>query len=298
MAGLYDKIVRSTPVRRLLNWAAKQVDNPQGQSDKDIISGFFSGQKSFYNQNTRDGSNELDTYLLGKPYHTEFTGDESVGPQYGKYIDAKFADRKDKIRTYNTHFGDTLYIDNSVRPFIEERIASGGTAGMRGEGMEYRPSYLLNLEADRPYDAGGYLATFSVNGNDTVANLADIYQFDGTAEDYNKPGKGGFIHRQGLKALDRAGVPFIVRQNNVPVKFVQMLPQYKTDMQKRLGEFLALFGNSYDLSIPFKLTDAQIQEIFSAGDSGDDLLNFMKEKGYIQNRKFGGQLNYLEFFKK
>jgi hypothetical protein len=46
---------------------------------------------------------------------------------------------------------------------------------MRMGTLERFPSYIKTTEDDRPYDAGGHLATFSINGTDTVANMSDIY---------------------------------------------------------------------------------------------------------------------------
>ena len=37
----------------------------------------------------------------------------------------------------------------------------------------------------------------------------------------------------------------------------------------------------YDLKLPLRLTDSQIDEIFDGRDYGDDILNFMISKGYI-----------------
>lgn len=122
--------------------------------------------------------------------------------------------------------------------------------------MENYPSYIKTFEDDRPYDSGGHLATFTVNGNDTVANMSDIYQFDGTKSDYNASDNAGFIHKVGISMLNRAGKPFIVRQNNIPIVFKEILPKdYKTDLQEKLGKFLAHFGDTYDLNLPKQLTD-------------------------------------------
>lgn len=37
----------------------------------------------------------------------------------------------------------------------------------------------------------------------------------------------------------------------------------------------------YDLKLPLRLTDSQIDEIFDGRDYGDDILDFMISKGYI-----------------
>ena len=298
---LYKKLVRLPIVKRALAYLAKSVDNPQGKTDKEILKDFFQGNKSFYSKDRKNGSNEIDTYLFGVPYNTEFTGDTSIGPQYDNYINEKFPEYSQNIKTYNTHFGDTLYIDNSAKDYIEKLIQSGENAGMRMGTLKRFPSYIKTTEYDRPYDAGGHLATFSVNGTDTVANMSDIYQFEGTAKDYNASGNGQLIHKIGLSMLDKAGKPFIVRQNNIPIVFKDIMPKdYKTELQQKLGNFLANFGDAYDLNIPKKLSDDQILEIFTSKPelTGDDILNFMEQKGYLTiKRKLGGKLNYINLFK-
>ena len=37
----------------------------------------------------------------------------------------------------------------------------------------------------------------------------------------------------------------------------------------------------YDLTIPHRLTDEQIEEIFDGKQSGDEVLDFMEQKGYL-----------------
>jgi hypothetical protein len=87
---LYKKLVRLPIVKRALAYLAKSVNNPQGKTDKEILKDFFQGNKSFYSIDRKNGSNEIDTYLFGVPYNTEFTGDSSIGPQYDNYINEKF----------------------------------------------------------------------------------------------------------------------------------------------------------------------------------------------------------------
>ena len=278
-------LVRTYPVKKLLEIGAKAVSNPQGKTDLEIISDFIKGNKSFYSGNRKNGSNEIDTYLFQKPYNSEFQGDITIGPQYDKYIEKKFPEFKGNIKTYNTHFGDTLYVDSSAKSYINSILNSKNYESMRQGAMSYFPSYIKTTEDDRPYDAGGHLATFSEKDGKVVANMSDIYQFDGTNKDYNKSGNGGFIHTVALSALNRAGKPFIVRQNEIPVVFKDILPQnYKSELQLKLGKFLANFGDMYDLNIPKKLSDEQILEIFTHKPelNGDDILKFMRNKGYIK----------------
>lgn len=294
-------LVRQPIVKKALSYGAKNLNQPQGRTDKEIIKDFIAGNKSFYSEDNINGSNEIDTYLFGVPYNTTFTGDATIGPQYTNYINSKFPEYSGQIKTYNTHFGDTLYVDTSARPYISDLIKSGNPTGMRQGTMENYPSYIKTFEYGRPYDAGGHLATFSINGNDTVVNMSDIYQFEGTKRDYNALDNAGFIHNIGISMLDRAGKPFIVRQNNIPVVFKEILPKdYKSELQEKLGKFLAHFGDAYDLNIPKHLTDEQIQEIFTQtqGESGDVILDFMRQKGYltIPSRKQGGILNYFNYF--
>ena len=278
-------LVRTYPVKKVLEIGAKAVRNPQGKTDSEIISDFAKGNKSFYSVDRKNGSNEIDTYLFQKPYNTEFQGNDTIGPQYDKYIEREFPEFKGNIKTYNTRFGDTLYVDNSAKPYINSILNSKHHVGMRQGVMGDFPSYIKTTEDDRPYDAGGHLATFSEKDGKVVANMSDIYQFDGTKEDYNKSGNGGFIHTVALSAMNKAGKPFIVRQNEIPVVFKDILPQdYKSELQLKLGKFLANFGDTYDLNIPKKLSDDQILEIFTHKPelSGDDILEFMRNKSYIK----------------
>jgi hypothetical protein len=48
----------------------------------------------------------------------------------------------------------------------------------------------------------------------------------------------------------------------------------------------------YDLTIPHRLTDEQIEEIFDGKQSGDEILDFMDQKGYLApSFKKGGRIH-------
>jgi hypothetical protein len=48
----------------------------------------------------------------------------------------------------------------------------------------------------------------------------------------------------------------------------------------------------YDLTIPHRLTDEQIEEIFDGKQSGDEILDFMDQKGYLApSFKKGGSIH-------
>jgi hypothetical protein len=68
-----------------------------------------------------------------------------------------------------------LYVDSSAKPYIDYLIDSKKYSGMRQGAMINFPSYIKTTENDRPYDAGGHLATFSKKNGNVVANMADIY---------------------------------------------------------------------------------------------------------------------------
>jgi hypothetical protein len=42
-----------------------------------------------------------------------------------------------------------------------------------------------------------------------------------------------------MYAMHYAGIPFIVRQNDIPVRFKEIVPEYKTELQSQLGNFLS-----------------------------------------------------------
>ena len=109
--------------------------------------------------------------------------------------------------------------------------------------------------------------------------MSDIYDF--LPEDFNDKyrTKNPSWTR---KLANNIGTPFIVRQNNIPVVFKEIVPEYRTEKQKQLGDFLSQWGNRYDLKLPLRLSDKQIDEIFDGRDYGDDILDFMMSKGYIK----------------
>jgi hypothetical protein len=161
----------------LFELVAKRSNGAQTKSIPTILKDVVTGRdKSFYNENNVNGSNEIDTYLYGKPYNSEFTGDESIGPDYTNYIRKNYPNRD--IKTYNTHFGDTLYIDNKAKALVEKQLNNGETVGGSMGRYAHAPSYIVTKEEGRPYDAGGHLMKFSrdENGN-IVANMSDIYDF-------------------------------------------------------------------------------------------------------------------------
>ena len=270
---------------------AKRSNAAQIKSIPTIAIDVLTGRdKSFYNEDNINGSNEIDTYVWGKPYNSLFTGDASVGPDYTAYINRNYPDRKDKIKTYNTHFGDTLYIDETAKDLVERQLQENATVGGSMGRYAHAPSYIITKEEGRPYDAGGHLMKFGRDSNgNVIANMSDIYDFlPSDFEEYYSYTKNPHWARN---IANEVGVPFIVRQNNIPVVFKKILPEYNTELQKRLGEFLAVFGDMYDLTIPKRLTDAQIKSIFDSSQYEDDRLEYMRNKGWlIPVRKSGGIL--------
>ena len=259
---------------------AKRSNGAQTKSIPTIIGDIITGRdKSFYNINNSNGSNEIDTYLYGKPYNSEFTGNASIGPDYTNYINKNYPNKN--IKTYNTHFGDTLYIDNKAKSLVEKQLNTGEVVGGSMGRYAHAPSYIVTTEEGRPYDAGGHLIKFSKdkNGN-IVANMSDIYDF--LPEDFNDKYDQTENPSWTRNFANNIGTPFIVRQNNIPVVFKEIVPEYKTEKQKELGDFLSQWGNTYDLKLPLKLSDEQIDEIFDGRDYGDDILDFMISKGYIK----------------
>ena len=268
---------------------AKRSNGAQTKSIPTIIGDVITGRdKSFYNINNSNGSNEIDTYLYGKPYNSEFIGDASIGPDYTNYINKNYPNKN--IKTYNTYFGDTLYIDNKAKSLVEKQLNTGEVVGGSMGRYAHAPSYIVTTEEGRPYDAGGHLIKFGKdkNGN-IVANMSDIYDF--LPEDFNDKYDQTKNPSWTRNLANIIGTPFIVRQNNIPVVFKEIVPEYKTEKQKELGDFLSQWGNTYDLNLPLKLSDEQIDEIFDGKDYGDDILNFMVDKGYIKSvYKQGGIL--------
>lgn len=259
---------------------AKRSNGAQTKSIPTIIGDIITGRdKSFYNINNSNGSNEINTYLYGKPYNSEFTGDASIGPDYTNYINKNYPNKN--IKTYNTHFGDTLYIDDKAKSLVEKQLNTGEVVGGSMGRYAHAPSYIVTTEEGRPYDAGGHLIKFSKdeNGN-IVANMSDIYDF--LPEDFNDKYDQTENPSWTRNFANNIGTPFIVRQNNIPVVFKEIVPEYKTEKQKELGDFLSQWGNTYDLKLPLKLSDEQIDEIFDGRDYGDDILDFMISKGYIK----------------
>jgi hypothetical protein len=110
--------------------------------------------------------------------------------------------------------------------------------------------------------------------------MSDIYDF--LPEDFNNKYDQTKNPSWTRNFANNIGTPFIVRQNNIPVVFKEIVPEYKTEKQRQLGDFLSQWGNTYDLKLPLRLSDEQIDEIFDGRDYGDDILDFMIDKGYIK----------------
>lgn len=231
------------PVKKLLGFAAKNSMQAQGKSEKEIIQDLIKRDNpSFYSEQTRDGGNEIDTYLYGIPYNTENTS--NVGPSYENYLSANFPLRKHAVKTYDAHFGDTLYIDQKYKDQVLDELEQGKTVGASMGRYGHAPSYIVNTKDDekRPYDAGGHLMQFQYDkdGN-VIANMSDIYDFlpRDFEEKYGAIKEYGPLKTAGMYAMHYAGTPFIVRQNDIPVRFKEIVPEYKTELQSQLGNFLS-----------------------------------------------------------
>ena len=286
----------SYPVKKLLEFAAKNSMGAQDKTGKEIIRDLIKRDNpSFYSEQTRDGGNEIDTYLYGTPYSTENTS--NIGPSYENYLSAKFPLRKHAVKTYDTHFGDTLYIDQKYKDQVLDELEQGKTVGASMGRYAHAPSYIVNTKDDerRPYDAGGHLMQFQYDkdGN-VIANMSDIYDFlpRDFEEKYGAIKEYGPLKTAGMYAMHYAGTPFIVRQNGIPVRFKEIVPEYKTELQSKLGNFLSEWGDTFDLTIPHRLTDEQIKEIFDGKEYGNEILDFMDQKGYLTSAfKKGGSIH-------
>lgn len=231
------------PIRKALEIGGKNSNGAQGKSAKEIITDVITERNpSFYAEETRDGGNEIDTYLYGIPYNTENTS--NVGPSYDAYLSKNFPLRKSNVKTYDTHFGDTLYIDQKYKDQVLDELEQGKTVGASMGRYAHAPSYIVNTKDNerRPYDAGGHLMQFQYDkdGN-VIANMADIYDFlpRDFEDKYGAVKEYGPLKTAAMYAMHYAGTPFIVRQNGIPVRFKEIVPEYKTELQNRLGEFLS-----------------------------------------------------------
>ena len=285
------------PIKKLLEIVAKNSRDAQAKSGKEIITDVITGRNpSFYAEETIDGGNEIDTYLYGTPYNTENTS--NVGPSYDAYLSKNFPLRKHDVKTYDAHFGDTLYIDKKYKDQVLDELEQGKTVGASMGRYAHAPSYIINTKDDkrRHYDAGGHLMQFQYdqNGN-VVANMSDIYDFlpKDFEDKYGAVKEYGPLKTAAMYTMHYSGTPFVVRQNNIPVRFKEIVPEYKTEWQQRLGDFLSQWGDTYDLTLPLKLTDEEIFQIFADKEYGDDILNFMFQEGYLQPKQFkkGGSIH-------
>lgn len=283
----------TAPVKKLLGFAAKNVMEPQGRPTKEVLTDLVKGDNpSFYKKQTVDGGNEIDTFLYNIPYSTENTS--NVGPSYDEYLQKNFPTKKHNVKTYNAHFGDTLYIDQNYKRQVLDELEQGKTVGAHAGMYANAPSKIVSKnEEGRPYDAGGHLMQFSYDedGN-VVANMSDIYDFypKDFKESYSRRAHGA-ITLGGLYALHHLGTPFIVRQNNIPVVFKDFnsIPSENlSSSQQKLKEYLNKFHlSSSSLSKP--LSDEQIEEIFT-GKNDSEIFDSMKQKGYFIFKK-GGRIH-------
>lgn len=275
--------------KNLMSLVAKRVNQAQAKDVKTIVKDFITGDDpSFYMYNTRDGGNEIDTYLHGVPYNSVFTGDKTLGPQYDNYTDDNYPGKH--IPNFNAFFGDTLLIDPSQKENIEWYINTGNSAQFNPGGYVtpggdgYKSKFIENNKSSsRTYDGAGMLGKFRKDQDGNIyADVADIYDFN--VKDFAQKYFGGMDNKGMmflLNTMNNMGNPFIVRQNNIPVVFRKPynFPDYKTDSQRRLGWFLN--NVNLDLNLPLKMTDKEIESL-PWTKNGDEMIKELRNRGLIK----------------
>ena len=155
---------------------------------------------------------------------------DSTGFDYSEYINQHHPNKN--VKTYKgiIHPKDTLYFDLSDKKYIDSLANNNshvylnaddvyldylkiGADDTMNEGRVIDAQYLNTGYRD---DVHNHIVKFRKQNNNIVADASDLYDF--TPDDYSKQ----FGGKWQADLMNKYGTPYILRQNNIPVKFINV----------------------------------------------------------------------------
>lgn len=175
---------------------------------------------------------------------------DNTGFDYSAYINQHHPNKN--VKTYKgiIHPKDTLYFDISDKKYIDSLAKNNSHIYLNADDayldyLKMGANDTMNedriigaqyLDTGYRDDVHNHIIKFrKQNNNDIVADASDLYDF--TPDDYSKQ----FGGKWQAKLMDKYGTPYILRQNNIPVKFINVgeqlgqPPIYKNGKDYRRG---------------------------------------------------------------
>lgn len=173
-----------------------------------------------------------------------YPSENSNGKDYSNYLRKTYPlkTRLGKIKEYEGTINpyNEYVIDERDRGLIEE-LAKRGKGIYSNADTEY--SYMVNMyDENRPYrdDVSGYHAQFVNTPNGPAISASDLYDF---GPDYNPNKYVGdtktiekLLGKAEALALGFVGNPYLLRQDNIPIRFINMNDaEYSEDWNRAQG---------------------------------------------------------------
>ena len=161
-----------------------------------------------------------------------------VGFDYNAYLDEYYPDKKSEIHSYKgiIHPKDTFYVDAQNKAYLDSLANVNGHLYFNADedyldyvqeknpdifGPEYSDAKWLDVGYRD--DVHNYIAKFrkDYKGN-IVMDASDLYDFE--PEHYSEQ----FGKKWQAELMSEYGTPYILRQNNIPVKFINVGENLRT----------------------------------------------------------------------
>lgn len=166
-----------------------------------------------------------------------------TGFNYDEYLDKYYPDKKSEIHSYKgiIHPRDTFYVDSQNKAYLDSLANANGHLYFNADedyldyAQEKNPdtfgprfSDMKWLDVGYRDDVHSYIAKFRKDdkGN-IVMDASDLYDFE--PEHYSQQ----FGKQWQAELMSKYGTPYILRQNNIPIKFIDVgknlrIPQIRT----------------------------------------------------------------------
>ena len=182
------------------------------RSAEDILGGVLLNKSGSYTGHEGGSINNRDLvslYLYGNENGFQrINPADNIGHSYDNEIIASGRDPKD-IRTYYGQFPVPNY-------FILPKYAEEQVRALLNSGIDVTKSFNEESIKDNTDDVARYLATLSQKNGQPVVSYSDMWDF--IPDQYNNEYSRDLLDRIVVYAADKAGTPFILRQN-VPITF-------------------------------------------------------------------------------
>jgi hypothetical protein len=183
--------------------------------------------KSSEDINWDELDNNKATYLFGNILGL-FPAGETKGKDYSNYLKKNYPLKHilGKIKEYEGTINpfNEYVIDSRDRGLVEE-LAKKGKGLYSNSDIEY--SYMFDAYDPPPYkeDVANYHMQFVNTPNGIAVSASDLYDFgkDYNPEDYDDSGNNSYnnlLTDMEIAAFTAVGNPFIYRQENIPIRFI------------------------------------------------------------------------------